>query len=89
MLLGLSSFNVGRFATKLVPEVGFCEAKQRLINDFVEAVREITTLQRQQAQAALEDDQDFSRFDVLLHVAQEKKDTAKYAWITHVESHRC
>jgi hypothetical protein len=71
------------------PKVGFCEAKQKLMCDFLEAVREITLLQKQQAQAAIEDDQDFSRFDVLLHLAQEKKDTAKYAWIAHVESHGC
>jgi hypothetical protein len=26
---------------------------------------------------------------MLLHLAQEKKDNAKYAWIEHVESHHC
>jgi len=59
------------------------------LNDFLEAVREITLLQRQQAQAVIEDDPNFSRFDVLLHFAQEAKDTAKYAWIAHVETHGC
>ena len=70
-------------------KVAFCEAKQKLVDDFVEAVREVNILQKQQAQAAMEDDQDFSRFDVLLHLAHEKKDAAKYAWIVHVESHHC
>ena len=65
------------------------EAKQKLVDDFVEAVREVNLLQKQQAQAAMDDDQDFSRFDILLHLAHEKKDAAKYAWIVHVESHRC
>jgi hypothetical protein len=74
----------GRF-----PEIGFCEAKQKLVYDFLEAVREMNLLQEQQARAAIEDDQDFSRFDVLLHFAQEKKDLAKYAWIAHVDSHGC
>ena len=74
----------GRF-----PDIAFCGEKQKLINDFLEAVREITILQRQQAQAVIEDDEDFSRFDLLLYLAQEKKDAAKYAWIAHVESHHC
>jgi hypothetical protein len=89
MLLSLSKSEQGRKESECVREAGFCEAKQSLINDFLGAVHEITALQKQQAQAAIEDDQDFSRFDVLLHLAQEKKDTAKYAWIAHVETHRC
>lgn len=74
----------GRF-----PEIGFCESKQKLMDDFLEAVREMTVLQEQQARAAIEDDRDFSRFDVPLHFAQEKKELAKYAWIAHVDSHGC
>jgi len=70
-------------------EVSFCETKQKLIEDFVEAVHEISVLQKQQTQAAVDDDQDFSRFDVLLHLAQERKEAAKYAWIVHVETHQC
>jgi hypothetical protein len=89
MLLQLSKPQEWRKEPVRLPEVGFCIAKQELVYDFLEAVREITLLQKQQAQAAIEDDQDFSRFDVLLHFAQEKKDTAKYAWIAHVESHGC
>ncbi|HEY3827294.1 MAG TPA: hypothetical protein VGL82_22225 [Bryobacteraceae bacterium] len=73
----------------LFQKIGFCDAKRKLINDFLEAVHELTALQKQQAQAAMEDDQDFSRFDALLHLAQETKDAAKYAWIAHVESHKC
>lgn len=72
-----------------LPAIGFCERKHRLIDDFLDAVREMTFLQNQQAQAAMDDDQDFSRFDLLLHLAQEKKDAAKYAWIAHVEAHGC
>lgn len=89
MLLQLSKPQEWRKEPGRFPDVGFCEAKQKLVYDFLEAVREITLLQQQQAKAAIEDDQDFSRFDVLLHFAQEKKDTAKYAWIAHVESHHC
>jgi hypothetical protein len=89
MLLTLSHPQQERTEPGRVPEIGFCEEKQRLVFDFLDAVHEINALQKQQTKAAIDDDQDFSRFDVLLHFAQEKKDTAKYAWIAHVESHGC
>jgi hypothetical protein len=69
--------------------VGFCAEKKRLLDEFLKAIQELTALQTQQAQAVIEGDEDFSRFDVLLHFAHEKKDSAKYAWIAHVESHHC
>ncbi|MDR3703421.1 MAG: hypothetical protein P4L56_27480 [Candidatus Sulfopaludibacter sp.] len=56
---------------------------------FLEAIRELNALQSQQIQAVIDGDSDFTRFDVLLHIAQEKKDRAKYEWISHVETHRC
>jgi len=76
-----------------IPQIGFCEEKNRLLGEFVKAIREISELQNQQMQAvidtAIDGDGDFTRFDVLLHVAQEKKEQAKYAWIEHVEKHGC
>jgi hypothetical protein len=71
------------------PKVTVCEEKHRLVRDFLDAVHVLTVLQEQQTQAAILDDQDFSRFDLLLHAAQERKDMAKYAWMAHVESHCC
>jgi hypothetical protein len=73
----------------LIPDVAFCEEKNRLLDEFLEAIHELTTIQSQQSQAVIEGDPDFTRFDLLLHVAQEKKDKAKYLWIAHVESHHC
>lgn len=72
-----------------VSETGYCEEKQRLLDYFLQAIRELSALQAQQTQAVIDGDSDFSRFDVLLHMAQERKETAKYAWIAHVESHKC
>jgi hypothetical protein len=71
------------------PRVGFCGIKQRLMDDFIATIHEMTTLQSQQMHAVVEGDSDFSRFDLLIHFAQERKDLAKYAWIAHVESHDC
>jgi hypothetical protein len=72
-----------------IPEVGFCEEKKRLLDEFLKSIKELTALQNQQAQAVIEGDPEFSRFDVLLHFAHVKKDAAKYAWIAHVEAHHC
>jgi hypothetical protein len=68
---------------------GFCGIRQRLVDAFTDAVREMSFIENEQIEAVIEGDSDFSRFDLLLHYAQEKKDTAKYAWIAHVESHGC
>jgi hypothetical protein len=46
-------------------------------------------LQKQQVAAITEDDPDFMRFDLLLHMAAAKKDKAKYAFVHHVEVHGC
>lgn len=72
-----------------IPEVAFCEEKNRLLDEFMKTIREITVLQSQQTKAVIEGDPDFPRFDVLLHFAQDRKEKAKYAWIAHVESHHC
>jgi hypothetical protein len=70
-------------------EIGHCEENERLINEFLATTRELVELQKQQTQAVMHGDTDFARFDILLHMAQERKQRAKYAWIEHVESHHC
>lgn len=72
-----------------IPEIGFCEEKHKLRQEFLQAIHQLNELQSQQTQAVIDGDPDFSRFDVLLHIAQEKKEWAKYAWIAHVEAHHC
>ena len=69
--------------------IGFCQEKNLLRGEFLRAIHEVNALQSQQTQAVILGDPDFSRFDILLHLAQEKKDRAKYAWIAHVETHHC
>lgn len=72
-----------------IPEIGFCPEKARMMNAFVEAIHHLGELQTQQANALIEGDPDFARFDLLIHMANEKKDQVKYAWLSHVEQHRC
>ena len=70
-------------------EIAFCKDKFQLLTDLVAAIHELNTLQNEQTQAIINEDPDFGRFDILLHLAQEKKETAKYRWIAHVEAHQC
>jgi hypothetical protein len=72
-----------------IPEIGFCKEKNRLLSEFVRAIHELTTLLSEQTQAVINGEPDFSRLDLLLHLAQEKKEQAKYLWIAHVEAHHC
>jgi hypothetical protein len=71
------------------PKLWFCREKQRLTDQLLEAIHELTVLHDHQAQSVIDSDLDFPSFDILLHLAQEKKNDAKYAWIEHVELHRC
>jgi hypothetical protein len=73
------------------PEVGKsgCKEHHRLLDNFGAAVRELLDIHEQQYQAIVEGDNDCSRFDVLIHMANEKKQQAKYAYLRHVEAHGC
>jgi DNA-binding response OmpR family regulator len=66
-----------------------CVEKRQLLGAFGEAVRELLQLHKEQLQAIREDDVDCSRFDLLIHMANEKKQFAKYQFLRHMESHGC
>jgi two-component system response regulator len=66
-----------------------CEEYKSLLNRFGEAVRELIKLHEQQFLAVVEGDTDSHRFDLLIHMANENKQTAKYDYLSHVESHGC
>ena len=70
------------------PEILLCLEKRRLLGAFTEAVHEVMLLQQQQVTDIVNDD-DFSRFDLLLHMANEKRELAKYAYLQHVDEHGC
>lgn len=75
--------------SRIIPEIGFCDEKHKLQQRFVEAVKELSRLQRQLMQAVIEGDPDFDRFELLLHEASQKKDAAKYALFGHIDRHGC
>jgi hypothetical protein len=72
-----------------IPEIAFCKEKNRLQREFLETIRVLSALQEKQIRCVIEGDGDFTRYDEMLHEAQRQKDRAKYAWIAHVEEHRC
>jgi hypothetical protein len=66
-----------------------CAEHKRCLEDFGAAVREVLELHEQQWLAIIDGDEDLYRFDVLIHMANEKKQSAKYAYLRHVEAHGC
>ena len=66
-----------------------CADHDRLLEIFGTAVREVLDLHEQQWLALVDGDEDSYRFDVLIHMANETKQSAKYAYLRHVETHGC
>jgi hypothetical protein len=66
-----------------------CEEHDSLLDAFGAAVQEVLKLHEQQFLAIVDGDNECNRFDLLIHMANEKKQAAKYAYIRHVESHGC
>jgi hypothetical protein len=73
----------------LLSKIGFCEEKLRLVEDFLSAATDLVTAHSEQVKAVTEDDPDFNRFDLLIHIATERKRKAKYAYLVHLEQHGC
>jgi hypothetical protein len=71
------------------PEIAFCDVRRRLLEAFGEAVKDLRRLHEQQFQSVVEGDADSKRFDVLIHMATERKHQAKYAYLAHTEEHGC
>jgi hypothetical protein len=67
----------------------YCQQAKDLLDVFVEAVRELIRLHQDQFEALLAGDPDSQRFDDLIHMANERKRRAKYAYMHHVEIHGC
>jgi hypothetical protein len=67
----------------------FCKESRSLLDAFAEAVQELLLLHEQQFQAIVGADMESDRFDILIHMANERKHEAKYAYLRHLESHGC
>jgi hypothetical protein len=68
---------------------GYCETARNLLDEFGNAVRALVVLHEQQFLAIIDGDPDAGRFDVLIHAANEVKQNAKYAYLSHIHLHGC
>ena len=67
----------------------YCQAARALLDDLSEAIRELIRLHEEQFQSLVGGDLDSTRFDPLIHMANERKNEAKYAYLHHLETHGC
>jgi hypothetical protein len=72
-----------------LPKVAFCGKRQRLLDAFWDAMQQLTMLRDQVVAAIISGYDDFARFDLLIGIAQQKKNQAKDAFMCHVEKHGC
>jgi hypothetical protein len=73
----------------ILSKTGFCEEKLRLMEEFLAAATDLVSAHNEQVQALMDDDPEFNRFDLLIHVATERKRKAKYEFLAHLENHGC
>ena len=71
------------------PSSSGCKEHNRLLDSFGAAVQAVLEVHEQQFLSIVDGDEDFCRFDVLIHMANERKQAAKYAYLRHVEAHGC
>jgi hypothetical protein len=82
--LGCSS-GMGRSMTNVL----YCQEAKELLDAFGETVQVLIRLHEEQFQSVVSDDLDSIRFDDLIHMANERKHEAKYAYLHHLETHGC
>ncbi len=73
----------------LLSKAGYCEEKLRLMEEFLAAATDLVSAHNEQVQALIGNDPEFSRFDLLIHLAAERKRKAKYNYMAHLEQHGC
>jgi hypothetical protein len=67
----------------------YCQHARELLDALGEAIREIIKLHEEQFQSLVGGDLDSTRFDPLIHMANERKHEAKYSYLHHLETHGC
>jgi hypothetical protein len=70
-------------------KVIYCQEAKELLEAFAEAVHALVDLHEEQFRSIVEGDPDSARFDDLIHIANERKHQAKYAYLRHLETHGC
>jgi CheY-like chemotaxis protein len=66
-----------------------CDEQSRLRTSLAETVKELLGLHQEEFDAIVQGDAEWARFDLLIHMANEKKQQAKYNFVRHLETHGC
>ena len=82
-----SAFPAGQ-GTPFQDSGAICQGCRQLLEEFGDAVREVLSLNEAHFLAVMNGDEDPHRFDILIHLANERKQNAKYAYVQHLESHK-
>jgi hypothetical protein len=67
----------------------YCPEAKELLDAFGGTVQALMRLHEEQFRSIVGGDLDSTRFDDLIHMANERKHEAKYAYLNHLETHRC
>ena len=67
----------------------YCREAEELLGAYGFVVHELACLHQEQFESVIEGDLDSIRFDNLIHMANERKREAKYAYLDHLETHAC
>jgi hypothetical protein len=68
----------------------YCDEGRRLLDALANAIHDLLLVHQQQFKALLQgEDLGSSRFDLLIHEANQVKAAAKYAYLNHLEEHGC
>jgi hypothetical protein len=67
----------------------YCGEARRLLDALSDAIHELVLVHQHQFNALIQGDLDCSRFDLLIHDANQAKFAAKYAYLHHLEEHGC
>jgi len=76
-------------ATPTSEQSAICSTARQLLDAFGEAVHRVVVLHDQQFLAIVGGDSDANRFDILIHDALECKQSTKYAYLNHLDTHGC
>lgn len=69
--------------------LAYCKEAKELLDAFAQSIRDLIKLHEQQFEALDSGDTDSQRFEDLIHMANQRKHQQKYAYLLHLETHRC
>lgn len=72
-----------------VTSLAYCQEAKRLLEEFATSVKELSQLHQAHFDAIFTADPHSDRFEDLIHVANEVKHKAKYAYLAHLDTHCC